>query len=90
MALYARAAASDHVRPVGLACHIGSQITELSPLKAAFAVLRRMTLDLRAQERTSIERALARFAGNRKKAAAALNISTVTLWRKMKQYGVSG
>ena len=49
MALYARAAASDHVRPVGLACHIGSQITELSPLKAAFAVLRRMTLDLRAR-----------------------------------------
>ncbi|GAD60084.1 LOW QUALITY PROTEIN: diaminopimelate decarboxylase [Brevundimonas abyssalis TAR-001] len=49
MALYARAAASNHVRPVGLACHIGSQITELSPLKAAFAVLRRMTLDLRAQ-----------------------------------------
>ena len=46
------------------------------------------TLDLRAQERASIERALARFAGNRKKAAAALNISTVTLWRRMRQYGL--
>jgi two-component system, NtrC family, response regulator AtoC len=48
------------------------------------------TLDLQEQERVSIERALERFGGNRRKAAAALNISTVTLWRKMKQYGVSG
>jgi DNA-binding NtrC family response regulator len=47
------------------------------------------TLDLQEQERTSIERALERFSGNRKKAAEALNISTVTLWRKMKQYGLS-
>ena len=47
------------------------------------------TLDLQEQERTSIERALERFNGNRKKAAEALNISTVTLWRKMKQYGLS-
>jgi DNA-binding NtrC family response regulator len=46
------------------------------------------TLDLQAQERTSIERALERFGGNRKKAAEALNISTVTLWRRMKQYGL--
>jgi DNA-binding NtrC family response regulator len=47
------------------------------------------TLDLQAQERIMIERALDRFGGNRKKAAAALSISTVTLWRKMKQYGLS-
>jgi transcriptional regulator with PAS, ATPase and Fis domain len=47
------------------------------------------TLDLQEQERTSIERALERFGGNRRKAAAALNISTVTLWRKMKQFGLS-
>ena len=46
------------------------------------------TLDLQAQERKSIERALERFGGNRKKAAEALNISTVTLWRRMKQYGL--
>jgi DNA-binding NtrC family response regulator len=46
------------------------------------------TLDLREQERVSIERALERFGGNRRKAAEALNISTVTLWRKMKQYGL--
>ena len=47
------------------------------------------TLDLAEQERVMIERALERFAGNRKQAAAALKISTVTLWRKMKQYGLS-
>jgi diaminopimelate decarboxylase len=47
--LYARAAASPHLRPVGLACHIGSQIRDLQPLKAAFEVLRAMTLELRRQ-----------------------------------------
>jgi DNA-binding NtrC family response regulator len=47
------------------------------------------TLDLREQERASIERALERFGGNRRKAAEALNISTVTLWRKIKQFGLS-
>ena len=36
-----------------------------------------------------IERALERFKGSRKNAAEALKISTVTLWRKMKQYGIS-
>jgi transcriptional regulator with PAS, ATPase and Fis domain len=49
----------------------------------------RDTLDLQAQERASIERALERFGGNRKKAAEALNISTVTLWRRMKEYRLS-
>jgi transcriptional regulator with PAS, ATPase and Fis domain len=46
------------------------------------------SLDLHAQERALIERALERFRGSRKKAAEALKISTVTLWRKMKQYGL--
>ena len=46
------------------------------------------SLDLREQERAMIERALERFRGNRKEAADALKISTVTLWRKMKQYGL--
>jgi transcriptional regulator with PAS, ATPase and Fis domain len=43
-------------------------------------------LNIRSQERELIRRALERFRGNRKRAAEALNISTVTLWRKMKQY----
>jgi transcriptional regulator with PAS, ATPase and Fis domain len=46
-------------------------------------------LDLQAQERNAIERALERFGGNRRRAAGALRISTTTLWRKMKQYGLS-
>ena len=37
-----------------------------------------------------IERALERFHGNRRDTAEALKISAVTLWRKMKQYGLSG
>src|SRR5690606_23258723 len=45
MALYARASASPHVTPVGLACHIGSQITDLTPLEAAVSLLRSMTED---------------------------------------------
>jgi len=46
-------------------------------------------LNLRSQERELIRRALDRFKGNRKKAAEALNISTVTLWRKMKEYDLT-
>jgi diaminopimelate decarboxylase len=49
MDLYAHASASPHVTPVGLACHIGSQITDLTPLEAAFEVLADMTRKLRAQ-----------------------------------------
>ena len=47
--LYARAASSPHVRPVGLACHIGSQILDLAPLRAAFETMRDMTRALRAR-----------------------------------------
>jgi len=47
------------------------------------------SFDLQAQERVMIERALGRFRGNRREAAEALNISTVTLWRKMKTYGLT-
>jgi diaminopimelate decarboxylase len=46
--LYARAAADPAVRMVGLACHIGSQITELAPLAEAFARLRALAVSLRA------------------------------------------
>ena len=49
MDLYAQASQSPHVTPVGLACHIGSQITDLAPLEAAFRVLADMTRDLRGQ-----------------------------------------
>ena len=46
------------------------------------------TLDLDEHERRMIRRALDRFRGNRKLAAKALNISAVTLWRRMKRYGL--
>ena len=47
------------------------------------------SLDLEEHERKAIRRALERFAGNRRRAAKALNISTVTLWRRMKKYGLA-
>ena len=47
------------------------------------------SLDLDVHERKAIRRALERFAGNRRRAAKALNISTVTLWRRMKKYGLA-
>jgi DNA-binding NtrC family response regulator len=47
------------------------------------------TLDLKELEQRLIGKALERFHGNRKKAAEALNISPVTLWRKMKEYGLT-
>jgi DNA-binding NtrC family response regulator len=43
------------------------------------------SLDLERREREAIEHALERFGGNRKQAADALGISTVTLWRKLKR-----
>jgi transcriptional regulator of acetoin/glycerol metabolism len=61
-----------------------SEITQKSRVRAGDD-----TLDLQEQERVMIERALERFNGNRRKAAEALKISTVTLWRKMKQFGIS-
>jgi diaminopimelate decarboxylase len=47
--LYAWASASAGLRPVGVACHIGSQITDLSPLEAAFGKMRSLVERLRAQ-----------------------------------------
>jgi transcriptional regulator with PAS, ATPase and Fis domain len=48
----------------------------------------RGTFDLAHNEREVIERALKRYRGSRKQTAAALNISPVTLWRKMKRYRI--
>ncbi len=47
--LYARAHASPHLTPVGVACHIGSQITDLAPLEAAARAMRSLVERLRAQ-----------------------------------------
>lgn len=45
--------------------------------------------DLGRQERDLIQQALERFGGNRRQTAEALGISAVTLWRKIKRYGLS-
>ena len=47
--LYANAANSAHVRPVGVACHIGSQITDLAPLEAAYGKMRGLVERLRGE-----------------------------------------
>ncbi|WP_174299844.1 diaminopimelate decarboxylase [Caulobacter sp. S45] len=46
--LYARACALPQFDVAGLACHIGSQITEFAPLRAAFAAMRTLVERLRA------------------------------------------
>lgn len=47
--LYARAAQEPHLDAKGIAVHIGSQIKDLSPLEAAFGVMRKMVEQLRGQ-----------------------------------------
>jgi diaminopimelate decarboxylase len=47
--LYALAAADPALKALGVACHIGSQITDLGPLARAFAVMRDLVLRLRAR-----------------------------------------
>ena len=47
--LYARAANCASVRPVGVACHIGSQITDLAPLEAAFRKMRGVVERIRGE-----------------------------------------
>jgi DNA-binding NtrC family response regulator/predicted hydrocarbon binding protein len=48
------------------------------------------TLNLKDHEQRLIRLALEKFTGNRKRAAEALHVSPVTLWRKMKEYGLAG
>jgi diaminopimelate decarboxylase len=47
--LYAKASNMAGVRPIGVACHIGSQITGLAPMRAAFAKMRALVTRLRTQ-----------------------------------------
>ena len=42
----------------------------------------------RSQETDELEKLLERFHGNRKLVAEELGISTTTLWRRMKKYGI--
>jgi diaminopimelate decarboxylase len=47
--LYANASNMAGLKPVGVACHIGSQITDLGPMEAAFAKMRGLVERLRAE-----------------------------------------
>ena len=51
-ALYARAGALEGIEPVGLAVHIGSQLTSLGPFESAFDRLVALVEDLRAAGHT--------------------------------------
>ena len=44
----------------------------------------------KAPEAEEISRLLDQYYGNRSAVANELGISTTTLWRKMKKYGISG
>jgi two-component system, NtrC family, response regulator AtoC len=79
-------------RAVILAPRSGITLRELPPeiSQRKLASIAGNTLNLRAHERELIQRALDKYQGNRRQAAAALSISTVTLWRKMKEYELAG
>jgi diaminopimelate decarboxylase len=47
--LYARASNAAALKPIGVACHIGSQITDLAPMEAAFRKMRGLVERLRAE-----------------------------------------
>lgn len=49
LSLYAEAAKTEFLRPVGLSCHIGSQITDLTPLREAFSRMKGWVETLRSQ-----------------------------------------
>ena len=48
--LYARAAKLPGIDATGIHMHIGSQITDLTPFRDAFRLMRELVLDLRAQD----------------------------------------
>jgi diaminopimelate decarboxylase len=50
--LYAKAADHPHLNPLGVACHIGSQISDLTPFEQAFGKMRGLVETLRAEGHT--------------------------------------
>jgi transcriptional regulator with GAF, ATPase, and Fis domain len=85
--------ARAHVRPAASAAYSAGARADVgvaaSRRAAAEAPTGEPTFDLARQERELIQQALERFDGNRRKTAEALRISPVTLWRKIKRYGLA-
>jgi diaminopimelate decarboxylase len=48
--LYRRIGRMPEIEVVGVACHIGSQITEIEPFREALAAIRQFVLDLQAED----------------------------------------
>jgi DNA-binding NtrC family response regulator len=64
-------------------------VRDLPPeLRESPATAAASRFNLKAQESRLIREAMAATGGNRRRAAEALGISTVSLWRKLKEYGV--
>ncbi|MDC7682836.1 diaminopimelate decarboxylase [Asticcacaulis sp. BYS171W] len=55
IALYGQAASDPNIAPMGIACHIGSQISDLTPMQAAFSKMKGWVQELRANG-LSVER----------------------------------
>ena len=65
-------------------------VRELAPEIRDVTTAERPDHDLKTHESRLIKDALNRYHGHRRRVAEALGISTVSLWRKMKQYGLAG
>lgn len=66
---------------------IQSLYNELYPILSGNAAQKKVVV-FQSEEAASLAAVLEKHHGNRSKAAAALGISTTTLWRKMKKYGI--
>ncbi|MGD9123728.1 MAG: sigma 54-interacting transcriptional regulator [Desulfarculaceae bacterium] len=78
--------ALEHALTVASGQVIGPQHLPQSLLKESLVV--ETELDLASVEKRAVEQALARNSGNRRRAAKDLGISTTTLWRRLKAYGL--
>ncbi|MBN2201695.1 sigma-54-dependent Fis family transcriptional regulator [bacterium] len=63
-------------------------LTPVPPEQAPVVETLSRDFNLEELEKQQIERAIDRFAGNRRKAAKALGIGERTLYRKLKEYGI--
>jgi DNA-binding NtrC family response regulator len=69
--------------------HLPAEVLPVEKADAPDHDLSMDPLNRAADERTRINRALAKHAGNRTKAARDLGMDRTTLWRKLKRYGLN-